>query len=47
MKVYESQSARLVVERKETEISAVFAAFGALLALVSAGLSVYWFGRVT
>lgn len=46
MKVYESLSARLVVERKETEISAIFAALGALLALVSAGLSVFWFGRV-
>ncbi len=47
MKVYASLSARLVVERKETEISAIFAALGALLALVSAGLSVFWFGRVT
>jgi Ca-activated chloride channel family protein len=47
MKVYESLSARLVVERKETEVSAIFAALGALLALVSAGLSVFWFGRVT
>jgi Ca-activated chloride channel homolog len=47
MKVYESLSARLVVERKETEVSAVFAALGALLAMVAAGLSVLWFGRVT
>jgi Ca-activated chloride channel family protein len=46
MKVYESLSAKLVVEKKETEISALFAAVGALLALVSAGLSVFWFGRV-
>ena len=46
MKVYESLSAKLVVERKETEVSALFAALGALLALLSAGLSVYWFGRV-
>jgi Ca-activated chloride channel family protein len=35
-----------VVEKKETEITAVFAAAGALLALLSAGLSVWWFGRV-
>ena len=46
MKVYESLSAKLVVERKETEVSALFAALGALLAVVSAGLSVFWFGRV-
>jgi Ca-activated chloride channel family protein len=45
-KVYESLSARMVVERKETEISALFAAAGALLAVLSAGLSVWWFGRV-
>ena len=46
MKVYESLSAKLVVERKETEITAFFAAAGALLALLGAGLSVWWFGRV-
>ena len=45
-KVYEGLSSRMVVERKETEISALFAALGALLAFVSAGLSVWWFGRV-
>jgi Ca-activated chloride channel family protein len=45
-KVYQSLSSRMVVERKETELSALFAAAGALLALLSAGLSVWWFGRV-
>jgi Ca-activated chloride channel homolog len=45
-KVYESLSSRMVVERKETEITALFAALGALLAVVAAGLSLWWFGRV-
>jgi Ca-activated chloride channel family protein len=45
-KVYQSLSTRLVVERKETEISALFAALGALLVVTAAGLSVWWFGRV-
>jgi Ca-activated chloride channel homolog len=45
-KVYESLSSRMVVERKETEISALFAALGVLLSVLAAGLSVWWFGRV-
>lgn len=45
-KVYESLSSRMVVERKETEVTALFAALGALLAVLAAGLSVWWFGRV-
>ena len=45
-KVYESLSSRMVVERKDTEVSALFAALGGLLALVAAGLSLFWFGRV-
>lgn len=45
-KVYQALSTRLVVEKKETEISALFAAFGALLVMLAAGLSVWWFGRV-
>jgi Ca-activated chloride channel family protein len=45
-KVYQGLSTRLVVEKKETEISALFAALGALLVVVAAGLSVWWFGRV-
>ena len=45
-KVYEGLSSRMVVERKETEISALFAALGVLLSVLAAGLSVWWFGRV-
>jgi len=45
-KVYQGLSTRIVVEKRETEISALFAALGALLVVVAAGLSVWWFGRV-
>ncbi len=45
-KVYQALSTRLVVEKKETEVSALFAAAGALLVMLAAGLSVWWFGRV-
>ena len=47
LKVYESLSSKLVVERKETEITALLAALAALLMALGAGLSVHWFGRVT
>ncbi len=45
-KVYQGLSSRLVVETKETEISSLFAALAALLVLLAAGLSLWWFGRV-
>jgi Ca-activated chloride channel family protein len=45
-KVYQSLGSRLSAQKKETEISALFAAVGALLTLLAAGLSVWWFGRV-
>ncbi|MEO7056464.1 MAG: VWA domain-containing protein [Caldimonas sp.] len=45
-KVYQGLSTRLVIEKKETEISALLAALGAVLVLLGAGLSVWWFGRV-
>jgi Ca-activated chloride channel family protein len=44
--VYQSLSTRLIEEKKETEIGALFAALGALLVVLAAGLSVWWFGRV-
>jgi Ca-activated chloride channel family protein len=45
-KVYETLSARLTVEKKETEISALLALVAAALALLSASLSLLWFNRV-
>lgn len=45
-KVYETLSARLTVEKKETEISGLLALIAAALALVSASLSLLWFNRI-
>ncbi len=45
-KVYETLSSRLTVEKKETEISALFAMAAAALAVLSAGLSLLWFNRI-
>ena len=44
--VYESLGSRLTVQTKETEVSALLALLGALLVVVSAGLSLWWFHRV-
>jgi Ca-activated chloride channel family protein len=45
-KVYEALSSKLTVEKKETEISGLFALAAAALALLSAGLSLLWFNRI-
>jgi Ca-activated chloride channel family protein len=45
-KVYESLNARLVLEKKDMEISALFSAAAAVIALVSASLSLLWFNRI-
>jgi Ca-activated chloride channel family protein len=45
-KVYQSLGSRLSAQKKETEVTALFAALGALLALAAATLSLWWFGRV-
>jgi Ca-activated chloride channel homolog len=45
-KVYETLSSRLTVEKKETEVSALFALAAATLALLSAALSLLWFNRI-
>jgi Ca-activated chloride channel family protein len=45
-KVYQGLSTRLIVEKKETEITALLAMLGAALMVLAAGLSTWWFGRI-
>ena len=45
-KIYQTMNTRLVMETKKTEISAFFAAAGAVLVLLAALLSLSWFNRV-
>lgn len=45
-KVYESLGTRLTVEKKETEVSGLLALAAAVLVMLSAGLSLFWFGRI-
>jgi Ca-activated chloride channel family protein len=45
-KIYESLRARMVMETKETEITALFSALAAAAVLLSASLSLLWFNRV-
>ncbi|MEP6678384.1 MAG: VWA domain-containing protein [Betaproteobacteria bacterium] len=44
-KIYQDLNARLVLEKKGTEITMLFTALAALLALAAAGLSLLWFPR--
>jgi len=44
--VYESLSTRLVMERKHSEVGALFTAAAAVLALLAALLSLLWFSRI-
>ena len=45
-KVYQALNSRFVLEKKETEVTALFSALAALLALASALLSLLWFNRI-
>jgi Ca-activated chloride channel family protein len=45
-KVYEVLTKRLVMEKRETEVTALFSAIAAALAMVSAALSLLWFNRL-
>lgn len=46
-KVYKNLTAKLTLERRETELTALFGAMAALFALVAAALSLLWFHRTT
>ena len=45
-RVYSTMSTKFVGEKKQTEIAFIFAGIGALIAMVAAFLSLWWFGRV-
>ena len=45
-KLSEGRNTKFALERKETEITALFAALAALLAVASATLSLLWFSRI-
>ncbi|HTO49197.1 MAG TPA: VWA domain-containing protein [Burkholderiales bacterium] len=45
-KVYEALNAKFVLERKETEITAIAVAVAAVLAVASGVLSILWFSRI-
>ncbi len=45
-KVYQTLNSRLVFEKKETEVTAFATALAAALALLAAGLSLFWFNRI-
>ncbi|MGH8683626.1 MAG: VWA domain-containing protein [Burkholderiales bacterium] len=45
-KVYRTLNARVVMEKKQTEVTALFAAAAAATALLSALLSLLWFNRI-
>ena len=45
-KVYQSLRSKLVMEKKETEITAIFSALAAATVLLSAMLSLLWFNRI-
>jgi Ca-activated chloride channel family protein len=45
-KVYETLNSRFLMEKKDMEISALFAAGAAVTALLSAALSLLWFNRI-
>lgn len=45
-RIYRSLNSKLVLEKKTTEVTALFAAAGAVLALLAGFLSLLWFNRI-
>jgi Ca-activated chloride channel family protein len=45
-KIYDSLTAKFVLQREQTEITAFFAAAAAALLIAAAGLSLAWFNRI-
>lgn len=45
-KIYDGLSAKFVLQREQTEVTAFFAAAAAALLIAAAGLSLAWFGRI-
>ena len=45
-KIYDGLKSKLVMEKRETEVTALFAVLAAALSLVSAALSLLWFSRI-
>jgi Ca-activated chloride channel family protein len=45
-KIYDGLKSKLVLEKRETEITALFAAAAAALSILSAALSLMWFSRI-
>ena len=46
VKIYKSLNSRLVLEKKETEITALLSAAAAVMVLLAAALSLLWFNRI-
>jgi Ca-activated chloride channel family protein len=45
-KIYEGLKSKLVLEKRQTEITALFVVAAAALSLLSAALSLAWFSRI-
>jgi Ca-activated chloride channel homolog len=44
--IYKGMNARMVLQKQQTEITALFVAAAAVLVLLGAGLSLMWFNRL-